>query len=835
MRIVFRLPIVVLFAAWVLPVLAGHAHAQDQGKARYEALINQSRSSMLADPVKALGFSRQAVASASAIANERERQLAAVQGHWLEAEALSRTGQVAQSSTVATAALGLIRELDPGSKLEGNLLATTGQIAQAKGDVAAALEDFQRAFTLFERGHEPRSQAKVLQYIGTIYYEAGDYPRMLKYYQDSAELFDDPAIQVSAYNNQGDALIELKRYNEAFALYKKSLALARALESDDLVTSIITNMASAQYQSGNLAGAQRLVAQGLASKGARDPELAGFLWGISAQIAWAGKSVPAASAALDRLFGGADLNQTGNAFMQFHDLASQIYAATGDYPRALAHARAYQRLDQQRRAVMTSTNSALMSAQFDYANQELKVSRIRAKKLESDVALERSRERFNRLAFYGLIGLLVIAVLVVTGLIKALRTIRLSRNEVRRTNVTLQDTNAELQRALEAKTRFLATTSHEIRTPLNGILGMAQVLLSDSSVSGVVRERVKTVYDAGTAMRVLVDDILDVAKMETSGVTVSPEPTRLRPLLAGVVELWKSQAAIRGISVDTDLASCGELVMCDPRLVRQITFNLLSNAVKFTERGRIGIAASTRQGVLRIAVTDTGIGIAHEHLTDIFKSFHQIDNSTQRQFGGTGLGLAISRNLARAMGGDVSVVSEVGKGSTFTFALPLEEAGEASATAQDQPNKQPQDAAASAASAAATTRILLIEASPLARNVIAKAIAGEGVEIIQADGAEAAGRAAGEAIGVILADIASAGGWDGLAAILALPGWSGHKPAVVVLVQGSIDEVASARATELGVALTLSRPLSAANLRAGIATARSASPIMDHESRKVAA
>ncbi len=837
MRIALRLPLAMLLCASALPALAGQAHAQDQGKARYAALIDQSRGAMLSDPRQALGFSQQAVAAASAIANERERQLAQTQAHWLEAEALSRTGQINQAAAVAAAALGLISTLDPGSKLEGDLLATTGQIAQAKGDVAAALDNFQRAFALFERAREARSQAKVLQYIGTIYYEAGDYPRMLKYYQDSAELFDDAAIRVSAYNNQGDALIELKRYNEAFALYKKSLAVARSLESEDLVTSIITNMASAQYQSGNLAAAERLAAEGLASPGARDPELAGYLWGIKAQIAWAGKSVPAASAALDRLFGGVDLAETSNAFLQFHDLASQVYAATGDYPRALAHARAYQRLDQQRRAVMTSTNSALMAAQFDYANQELKVSRIRAKKLESDVALERSRERFDRLAFYGLIGLLVIAALVVAGLAKALRTIRLSRNEVRRTNVTLQDTVAELQRALEAKTRFLATTSHEIRTPLNGILGMAQVLLSDSSVSGAVRERVKTVYEAGTTMRVLVDDILDVAKMETSGVAVAPEPTRLRPLVTAVVDLWKSQAAARGIAVETDLAGCSELVMCDPRLVRQITFNLLSNAVKFTERGRIRIVVTAQQGTLKIAVTDTGIGIAPEHLSDIFKSFHQIDNSTERQFGGTGLGLAISRNLARAMGGDVNVVSEIGKGSTFTFAMPLEGAGEASAEPHGnlQAHAQPQDAAAPCELAAAVTRILLIEASPLARNVMAKAITADGVEIIQADGADAAGHCAGAAIAVILADIASAGGWDGLAAILALPAWSGHKPAVVALVQGSIDEAASARASELGVALTLSRPLSAANLRAGIETVRTVPPATDHGSRKVAA
>ena len=671
----------------------------------------------------------------------------------------------------------------------------------------------------------------MLQYIGTIYFEAGDFARMLKYYADSAELFDDPAIRVAARNNQGDALIELGRFGEAFAQYRQALDIARAMESDELVTSIITNMASAQIRAGNLASAQRLAAQGLASKGAQYPDLAAFLHGVQAQIDWARHDAPAARANLDTLFKGRDLAATNHEYADFHNLAAQVYAATGDFPQALAHARAYQRLDHEQRAVMASTNSALMAAQFDYANQELKLSRVRARQLEGDVALEKSRERFNQLTFYGLIALLLIAVLVVSGLIKALRAIRRSRNDVRLANLSLQDTNAELERALAAKTRFLATTSHEIRTPLNGILGMAQVLLSDSSVTGAVRDRVKTVYDAGTTMRALVDDILDVAKMETSGVAVAPELTRLRPLLTGVVELWESQAALRGIGIKADLAGCAELVSCDPRLVRQITLNLLSNAVKFTERGAVEVVATTRHGMLKIAVRDTGIGIAPEHLEDIFTSFHQLDSSTQRQFSGTGLGLAISRTLARAMGGDVAVASAVGEGSTFTLSIPLSEAGSEHAAAEVPFAPAP------------AVRILLIETSPLGRMVMAKAIAADGVEIIQADGPETASAAASaaaevfdsRAICLIVADIASVGGWDGMAALLTLPAFLDQAVPVLALVHGAIGEAAAAQAAALGITSILSRPMSTATLRAAVAGMMPVQPSAGNEPRRVAA
>jgi CheY-like chemotaxis protein/anti-sigma regulatory factor (Ser/Thr protein kinase) len=354
-----------------------------------------------------------------------------------------------------------------------------------------------------------------------------------------------------------------------------------------------------------------------------------------------------------------------------------------------------------------------------------------------------------------------------------------------------------------------------------------------------VRERVKTVHDAGTTMRALVDDILDVAKMETSGVSVAPALTRIKPLLTGVVDLWQSQAATRGIAVKMDIAGCSELVLCDPKLVRQITFNLLSNAVKFTQEGEVRLVASTRDGALKIAISDTGIGIAAEHLEDIFKSFHQVDNSTQRQFGGTGLGLAISRTLARAMGGDVDVASEVGKGSTFTLSLPLSEAGAATGAEQTEGTEH----AAVPDIAKPASGILLIEASPLGRNVMAKAIAIDGVDVIQADGPEAAaeavtgaaGGAAGGAICLIVADIASAGGWDGMAALLALPAWTGRTVPVVALVHGEMDEAQAAQAAALGITRILSRPMSAATLRAGIASMIPVPPGAGNEPRRVAA
>ena len=168
MRDLARLILLVLIAAWASPVLAGPVLAGHVsvaptsvggGQAHYDDLIGKSRSAMLADPAEALGLARKAVDATAAIANERQRQLAQSQGHWLEAEALNRTGSHDQAETVAQAALRVVEQVDPGSKLDGDLLATIGQIARAKGDVVTALDRYQRAFGIFETKGEHRSQA----------------------------------------------------------------------------------------------------------------------------------------------------------------------------------------------------------------------------------------------------------------------------------------------------------------------------------------------------------------------------------------------------------------------------------------------------------------------------------------------------------------------------------------------------------------------------------------------------------------------------------------------------------------------------------------------------
>ena len=187
------------------------------------------------------------------------------------------------------------------------------------------------------------------------------------------------------------------------------------------------------------------------------------------------------------------------------------------------------------------------------------------------------------------------------------------------------------------------------------------------------------VHGAGTTIKALVDDILDVAKMTTGNLTVESVPYDLKQILVDAARLWTDQAAAKGVAFTLELGRCPGLIQGDPARVRQIVFNLLANALKFTAQGRMSLSASCDGDQYSLVVADTGIGIAPDKLEEIFESFRQADAATTRRFGGTGLGLAICRNLARAMGGDVTVASEPGQGSAFTVTLPLVDATPAAA------------------------------------------------------------------------------------------------------------------------------------------------------------
>jgi PAS domain S-box-containing protein len=235
----------------------------------------------------------------------------------------------------------------------------------------------------------------------------------------------------------------------------------------------------------------------------------------------------------------------------------------------------------------------------------------------------------------------------------------------------LAETRMRAVAASEAKSRFLATMSHEIRTPLNGVLGMAD-LLAGTEITPEQRTYVDAVKTSGEALLSIIDEILDFSKIEAGKLELVHERFDLLALVEVAVELLAPRAQGKGIAVAAYVApDVPRHVLGDAARLRQVLTNLLGNAVKFTEAGGVGLAVQREGERIAFSVSDTGMGIPEDRLASIFDEFEQADGSASRRHAGTGLGLAISKRLVTIMGGDLTVTSRLGEGSSFRFAVDL--------------------------------------------------------------------------------------------------------------------------------------------------------------------
>jgi signal transduction histidine kinase len=281
-----------------------------------------------------------------------------------------------------------------------------------------------------------------------------------------------------------------------------------------------------------------------------------------------------------------------------------------------------------------------------------------------------------------------------------------------------------------AKSRFLATMSHEIRTPLNGVLGMAELLLSKDLKPTVRHDYARTILNSGNTLLTLINDILDLSKVEAGKMELTLSVFAPGQLLQETAALFAEMAGRKGLALAAEWAGPPRQgYLGDPVRLRQMLSNLANNAIKFTDHGSIRIEAAELErdsgtALLQFAVIDTGIGIP-EHLgTQLFQPFQQLDSSTTRPYAGTGLGLSIVRSLARLMGGDVGVESAEGAGSRFWFRVRCEVA----------PDPVPDAAGAAGGAGAplpppARSRILLVEDNPTNRKVIEALLAKRGYQV----------------------------------------------------------------------------------------------------------
>lgn len=298
----------------------------------------------------------------------------------------------------------------------------------------------------------------------------------------------------------------------------------------------------------------------------------------------------------------------------------------------------------------------------------------------------------------------------------------------------IRDAQHKAELANAAKTRFLSNMSHEIRTPLNGVMGMAQ-LLEHTDLTSKQRDYLRTLNSSGYALRGLIDDVLDISRIEAGELVLESVPYTPADLLRAAADTISSQTTLKGLALELDIAPVLEtLAMGDATRTLQILTNFAGNAVKFTETGAIAISGRMIEpGWMELSVSDTGPGIAPDELKIIFERFHQIDDSPGRRHEGTGLGLTIAQEIANLAGGEIGVESELGSGSRFWVRLPHTLAKPGAVSALEESGNQARELEQQVPLARTA---LVVENNTINRKLLTEYLEGAGWSVFQAVNAE---------------------------------------------------------------------------------------------------
>lgn len=378
------------------------------------------------------------------------------------------------------------------------------------------------------------------------------------------------------------------------------------------------------------------------------------------------------------------------------------------------------------------------------SKQEIQINKQQLAKFE-----ESTSNYMEKLILLGISAFFV----VVIFLVLVYRDIRLSNRMHRQ----LEESNEKIQELLKVKERFLANMSHEIRTPLSAIMGFSDFLLREKSYS---EEEVMAINSSAKHLHAIVNEILDYSKVESNNIELDATSFSLELFLNEIVAEMGIKAKEKGVGLVLNFGALPPAVKLDRLRLKQVMLNLVSNAMKFTERGEVVVNAYQQNEKLRIDVVDTGIGIPAAAQDKIFEEFTQADGSVARKFGGTGLGLSISRKLVMLMGGDLSLQSDEGIGSTFSVAFPLETVFSNEVDLREQPILLP----------VKSSKVLFIDDDSFVRLLVGKILKANGIDFdVAENGAEGVEMCRRGIYGLVVTDLHMPG-MSGIEVVKAIKG-----------------------------------------------------------------
>ncbi|NQD36327.1 response regulator [Permianibacter sp. IMCC34836] len=612
---------------------------------------------------------------------------------------LDRSSEPQAALDTAREALALLqrqtefRSRELNSLLQANLAWSYSML----GDYARAQREAERGLMLARELGSQRAEARNLNTLGVISRNLGDAEGALNYFQQTLVLEDalgNLSRKTSTLNNLGVLFLNLKRLEDAFAMLRQAEQLARSIGDEKLQAYSCSNLSEAYIRAGEfqlaLDWAQRAAAipsqqqqpyvqahiqhnRGLALSGLKQSSAARAAFAqalaLRDQIGDEAGEANTRSELARLAMQQGDFREANQQMAQAEAISkrignrtqlqevletkTQLLEAQGDLRGALTASREREQLARD----IFSERAALRIGQFE-SRQSLAQRENQIALLTRENEIQQLQVRQQQLTIWS--GSLAALLLLVIGLLIFFR---------------LRHRRQTAEAAAASRSRFLAQMSHEIRTPMTGIIGVSE-LLQDTPLNGEQRELLQTIRQSGEALLGLVNDILDLSKLDAGRLQLHEQTFDLRQLLESVLDVFALQAEQKQLTLLYELPLTAPVrVHGDPLRLRQILLNLLGNAIKFTEQGSVTLHARWRgeagaRQTLELVVEDTGIGIAPEQQAQMFEPFAQ-GVADARALVGTGLGLTISRQLARLMGGEISLESTIGKGSRFIVQIQL--------------------------------------------------------------------------------------------------------------------------------------------------------------------